>query len=68
MRIDMKHNVELPFQVQSLIDQMLNKKENVYIRGNFRGRLDEMRAVLNEAIKKYDNELMLANTEGRKRK
>ena len=64
----MKTNVELPFQVQSLIDQMLNKRDNIYVRGNFRSRLDQMRMVVNEAIKKYDTELMLANNEGRKKK
>jgi len=64
----MKPNVELPFQVQSLIDQMLNKRDNIYVRGNFRSRLDQMRMVVNEAIKKYDTELMLANSEGRKKK
>jgi hypothetical protein len=64
----MKTNVELPFQVQSLIDQMLNKRDNIYVRGNFRSRLDQMRMVVNEAIKKYDTELMLANSEGRKKK
>lgn len=64
----MKPNVELPFQVQSLIDQMLNKKDNIYVRGNFRSRLDQMRMAVNEAIKKYDTELMLANSEGRKKK
>ena len=64
----MKPNVELPFQVQSLIDQMLNKRDNIYVRGNFRSRLDQMRRVVNEAIKKYDTELMLANSEGRKKK
>lgn len=64
----MKGNVELPFQVQHLIDQMLNKKDDVYVRGNFRSRLDQIRMVLNEAIKKYDNELMLSNVEGRKKR
>lgn len=47
---------------------MLNKRDNIYVRGNFRSRLDQMRMVVNEAIKKYDTELMLANSEGRKKK
>ena len=64
----MKDNVELPFQVQHLIDQLLNKKDDVYVRGNFRSRIDQIRMVLNEAIKKYDNELMLSNVEGRKKR
>lgn len=52
----MKNTIEVPFQVQNLIDQMLNKKEDIYIRGNFRSRLDQIRTALNESIKKYDAE------------
>ena len=50
---------------------MLDKNENVYVRGNFRSRLDVIRDVINQSIKKYDNELLVANTTGsnnRKRK
>jgi hypothetical protein len=54
-------DVELPFQVQNLIDQMLNKSDNLYIRGNFRSRLGQITKAVDQAIKKYDNELMVTN-------
>ena len=64
MEIDMNNNntvVELPFQLQNLIDQMLNKNDNLYVRGNFRSRLDQINKSIDQAIKKYDNEHMINN-------
>jgi len=61
MKNDNDVGVELPFQVQSLIDQMLNKNDNLYIRGNFRSRLGQITKAVDQAIKKYDNELMVTN-------
>ena len=52
----------VPFQVQHLIDSMLNQRDNVYVRGNYRARLDYIREQLDLAIKKYDNEVALADT------
>jgi hypothetical protein len=46
----------VPFQVQHLIDSMLNSRDNVYLRGNFRSRLDYIREQIDAAIRKYDNE------------
>lgn len=68
-RIKMKKEVQanVPFQVQHLIDSMLNTKDNVYLRGNFRARLDYVREQINSAISKYDKEVMLANTTGKKK-
>jgi hypothetical protein len=56
----------VPFQVQHLIDSMLNNRDNVYLRGNFRSRLDYIREQINTAIKKYDNEVLLANASKKK--
>ena len=50
----------VPFQVQNLIDSMLNNKDNVYLRGNFRGRLDFIREQIELAIKKYDREVLMS--------
>ena len=61
MKNDNDVGVELPFQVQSLIDQMLNKNDNLYIRGNFRSRLGQIAKAVDQAIKKYDNELVVTN-------
>ena len=63
MKKEVQANV--PFQVQHLIDSMLNTKDNVYLRGNFRARLDYVREQINSAISKYDKEVMLANTTGK---
>jgi hypothetical protein len=65
MKKEVQANV--PFQVQHLIDSMLNTKDNVYLRGNFRARLDYVREQINSAISKYDKEVMLANTTGKKK-
>lgn len=51
----------VPFQVQHLIDSMLNPKDNVHLRGNYRARLDYIREQINIAIKKYDNEVIFSN-------
>lgn len=58
----------IPFQIQHLIDSMLNNKDNVYVRGNYRTRLDVIRSEINEAIKTYDSEVFAADTYKRKRK
>lgn len=51
----------VPFQIQQIIDGMLNQKDNVYIRSNYRMRLDLIRSEIDKAIKKYDNELYIAD-------
>ena len=61
MNNDNDTSAELPFQIQNLIDQMLNKSDNLYIRGNFRSRLGQIAKAVDQAIKKYDNELMVTN-------
>lgn len=56
----------IPFQVQHLIDSMLNPKDNVYVRGNYRNRLDTIQTTINAAIKKYDSEVYVADQQKRK--
>lgn len=59
----------VPFQVQNLIDSMLNPKDNVHLRGNFRGRLVYIQEQIESAIKKYDHEVLLSsNIEKTKKK
>lgn len=57
----------VPFQVQHLIDSMLGIKDNVYVRGNLRTRLDIIRNEIDIAIKKYDREAFLTGQEQRKK-
>lgn len=61
-------NNEVPFQIEHLINSLLNKKENIYIRQNYRHRLVTIQEALDKAIKKYDNELLLTNTQGKKKR
>lgn len=62
------HNNMVPFQVQNIIDNMLNTKDNVHLRGNYRLRLDSIRSAIDTAIKKYDNEVFLSNSQAQKKK
>lgn len=62
----MDHNI--PYQIQQLIDSMLNKKENVHLRGNYRFRLNDIRGAIDTAIQKYDNEALASDASRAKRK
>ena len=53
---------DIPFQIEHLVNNLLNVKENVYLRQNYRQRLVSIQEVLDKAIKKYDNELYISNT------
>ncbi len=55
-------NNEVPFQIEHLITNLLNQKENVYIRQNYRARLESIRDAIDKSLKKYDNELYISNT------
>ena len=55
-------NNEVPFQIEHLINSLLNQKENVYIRQNYRARLETIKDAIDKSLKKYDNELYMSNT------
>lgn len=55
-------NNEVPFQIENLINNLLNQKENVHIRQNYRNRLVTIKETIDKSLKKYDNELYIANT------
>ena len=59
-------NNEVPFQIEHLINNLLNKNENVHIRGNYRQRLETIKEAIDKAVKKYDNEAYIAKV-GKKR-
>lgn len=61
-----KMNNEVPFQIEHLINSLLNKDENVHIRGNYRHRLETIKDAIDKAIKKYDNEAYITKV-GKKR-
>jgi metal-responsive CopG/Arc/MetJ family transcriptional regulator len=54
-------NNEVPFQIEHLITNLLNQKENVYIRQNYRARLESIRDAIDKSLRKYDNELNTSN-------
>lgn len=56
----------IPFQVESLITSLLNKNENIYIRGNYRPRLQEIKDAIEKSLDKYDREVQM--TRGRETK
>lgn len=60
MRRTMNKPNNVPYQVQQIIEGLLNSKDNVYVRGNYRMRLDEIKMVIEQAMRKYDNELLLS--------
>ena len=60
MRRIMNKSNNVPYQVQQIIEGLLNSKDNVYVRGNYRMRLDEIKMVIEQAMRKYDNELLLS--------
>jgi len=62
----MDHNI--PYQIQQLIDSLLNKKENIHLRGNYRFRLNDIRGAIDTAIRKYDNEVLASDASRAKRK
>lgn len=51
---------DIPFQIEHLINSLLNQKENVHIRGNYRERLVSINEAIDKAIKKYDNEAYIS--------
>lgn len=55
-------NNEVPFQIENLINSLLNKNENIYIRQNYRVRLETIKEAIDKSLKKYDNELYIFNT------
>lgn len=61
-------DVNIPYQVQQLIDSMLNKKENIHLRGNYRYRLNEIKLAIEKSIRNYDTEVMTADISKTKRK
>jgi hypothetical protein len=47
----------VPFQVQTLITNLNDKKERVHVRGNYRMRLESIKRACEKAIMEYDVEM-----------
>lgn len=52
-----ENQFEVPFQVQTLIATLRDKKERVHVRGNYRNRLDAIKRAIDKAIFEYDTEM-----------
>lgn len=57
MTMKEENQFEVPFQVQTLIATLSDKKERVHIRGNYRMRLESIRRACEKAIVDYDIEM-----------
>lgn len=57
---------DIPFQIEHLINSLLNKSENVHLRGNYRERLLVIKDSIDKAVKVYDNEAYITKV-GKKR-
>ena len=64
----MKENLSLPFQVENLINNLLDKKQSVYIRNNYRQTLSNIKEEVEKALRKFDNEYVAANNEEKKKR
>lgn len=56
----MSSNDNIPFQVQSIISDLLNPRDNVHLRGNYRLRLATIQVAIEKALKTYDQELAMS--------
>lgn len=54
-----KENYMIPYQVQNLLEGLLNKRDNVHVRANYRMRLDTIRREIDVALRSYDNEVAM---------
>jgi len=49
----------IPFQVENLIKNMMDKNERPHIRDNYRSRLEYIKTAIDQSIRKYDNDAMM---------
>ena len=54
---EVKETFDLPFQVENLIMNMLDKNEKPHIRSNYRMRLESIRDTIDLSLKKFDGDM-----------
>ena len=57
MNQNQENPFDVPFQVQTLIATLKDKKERVHVRGNYRQRLAAIKTAIDNAIVEYDREM-----------
>lgn len=62
-----ENQFDVPFQVQTLISSLKDKKERVHVRGNYRMRLEGIKKAIDSAITEYDTEMGTTNTFNRRK-
>ena len=62
------NNNQAPFQLQTIIDSMLNPNENIHLRGNYKFRLETIKKEIEDAIRRYDREVMFTESNSKKSK
>lgn len=67
-KMNEKTPVPIPHQVERMIADLLNKRDSVHLRGNYRLRLDALRNIISQAIKEYDTEVLLTDASKPKRR
>lgn len=64
----MSNNNIVPYQLEQIIKAMLNPKDDVYLRGNYRIRLATIESIIHKSIEEYDRQVILAEGSKGKRK
>lgn len=62
------HSHNIPFQVENLLQNMMNKGERPHIRDNYRSRLSSIRDVIDKSIREYDNEMSMSRMVTKRKK
>jgi hypothetical protein len=60
----MVDNIQVPVQVQNLINQLNDPNEKLHIRDNYRQRLSFISDAINEAIEVFVRDSNFQNTKG----
>lgn len=59
---------QIPYQIQQLLESLLNKRDSHILRSNYRMRLDTIRREIDSAIRKYDDEVLLKTASDKREK
>lgn len=66
MKENQNHNI--PFQVETIIQSMMNKTERHHVRENYKLRLEAIRDVIDKSIKRYNEDTWMGSSNLRKKK
>jgi hypothetical protein len=58
----------VPHQVQQIINDLLNNRDSVHLRGNYKLRLVAIKDAIDGALRKYETEVIMAEPLKEKKK